>query len=119
MTDHSPRLDQIDLIVSDAAAAGVDFARLVGVEPDAIEADFAQVTVGGVTVMFSPNAMFPMNPASGTILHIRVDDPDADAIRLSGLGAEIILGPVETDWGTQALYVQGPGAVLDFYRRVD
>jgi uncharacterized glyoxalase superfamily protein PhnB len=115
VSESQPRLDQIDLIVPDAAAAGVEFARLVGVEANVIEANFAEITVGAVTVMFSPNAMFALPGATGTILHLKVPDPDAEAQRLRGLGAEIILGPVDTDWGTRALYVQGPGAVIDFY----
>ena len=115
MPDRRPALDQIDLIVPDAAAAGAEFATLVGVEANVIEENYAEITVGGVTVMFSSTAMFPMPAAGGSILHIKVEDPDAEARRLRALAAEIILGPVDTDWGTRALYVQGPGAVLDFY----
>jgi hypothetical protein len=116
MPDRRPALDQIDLIVPDAAAAGAEFATLVGVEANVIEENFAEITVAGITVMFSSTAMFPIPVAGGgVILHIRVEDPDVEARRLRGLAAEIILGPVDTDWGTRALYVQGPGAVLDFY----
>jgi predicted enzyme related to lactoylglutathione lyase len=109
---------QISLIHQDAGVAGRDFAALLGVEPDHVEAGFAQVTVGGFCVSFSPTAPVPMAPSAGVILHIEVPDLEAEHARLREAGATILLEPTDTERGTRELYIEAPGAVVGLFTRI-
>lgn len=110
-------LPQIDLITGDV----VDWARrmstLFGTEPDEVGERFAQLTVGGMILMLSPDALVPMSPASGVILHVEIG-PDVDPRRRAAeAGMRVLHGPVDTDWGTSSTLVAGPhGVVIDLYR---
>ena len=69
-----------------------------------------------VTVLCYPKSFDSFgNFQSGIILHIEVEDVDQNQKRLKEIGAEILHGPCETDWGTESLLVKGPaGLVIDF-----
>ena len=111
-------LDKIDLIVGDVAAAAAFFADVLGLPLPLSEARFAEVDVGaGRSIMLSPDAMVPTQPARGVILHFRVDDLDEALERARSLGARVLLEPVTTDWGWESAMLAGPeGIVVDLYR---
>jgi catechol 2,3-dioxygenase-like lactoylglutathione lyase family enzyme len=111
------QLKQLDLIVRDVPAGTAFFTSLLGVEPRVAEDRFAEFDLGGFTLMLSPDAMVPIAPARGVILHIEVDDLEQATERAEGAGAEFLLGPLTTDWGTRSVLVQGPeNVVVDLYQ---
>ena len=111
-------LNQLDIIVSDVPQVCADLERLLDKKSDYIDDGFAQFTIGSHCLMLSQNHLIPLEDfQSGIILHIEVEDLNQNYQRLKELGAEILYGPVVTDWGTESLLVKGPaGLVLDFYR---
>ncbi len=111
-------LDKIDLIVNDVPAASAFFADTLGLRLVISEDRFAEVDVGaGRTLMLSPDAMVPTEPARGVILHFRIDDVDEAVARARAHGATVLLEPMTTDWGWRSAMVAGPeGTMIDLYR---
>ena len=111
-------LNQLDIIVSDVPKACADLERILDKKSDYVDEGFAQFTIGSHCLMLSQNHLIPLeNFQSGIILHVEVEDVEQNYQRLKELGAEILYGPVVTDWGTESLLVKGPaGLVIDFYR---
>ena len=111
-------LNQLDIIVSDVPQVCADLERILDKKSDYVDEGFAQFTVGSHCLMLSQNHLVPLgNFQSGIILHVEVEDVEQNYQRLKELGAEILYGPVVTDWGTESLLVKGPaGLVIDFYR---
>ena len=112
-------LDKMDLIVSDVRGAAAFFADALGLRLTANEVRFAEVDVGaGRTIMLSPDAMVPTEPARGVILHFRVEDVHKAVERARSRGATVLLEPVTTDWGWESAMLAGPGGVvIDLYRK--
>ncbi|MFB6722972.1 hypothetical protein ACFCV3_22525 [Kribbella sp. NPDC056345] len=46
------------------------------------------------------------------ILHQYVDDVETAVSRAVDAGAELLAGPLRTDWGTEAAYLRGPGQLI-------
>ena len=111
-------LHQLDIIVSDVPQVCADLERILDKKSDYVDEGFAQFTIGSHCLMLSQNHLIPLeNFQSGIILHVEVEDVEQNYQRLKELGAEILYGPVVTDWGTESLLVKGPaGLVIDFYR---
>ena len=111
-------LNQLDIIVSDVPQVCVDLERILDKKADYVDDSFAQFTIGSHCLMLSEKHLIPLEDfQTGIILHIEVEDVDQNYRRLKELGAEILYGPVVTDWGTESLLVKGPsGLVIDFYR---
>ena len=111
-------LNQLDIIVSEVPQVCADLERILDKKSDYVDDGFAQFTIGSHCLMLSQNHLIPLEDfQSGIILHIEVEDVDQNYRRLKELGAEILYGPVVTDWGTESLLVKGPaGLVIDFYR---
>ena len=111
-------LNQLDIIVSDVPQVCAELECILDKKADYVDNSFAQFTIGSHCLMFSQSHLIPLeNFQSGIILHIEVEDVDQNYKRLKELGAEILHGPVVTDWGTESLLVSGPaGLVIDFYR---
>ena len=111
-------LNQLDIIVSDVPQVCADLERILDKKSDYVDEGFAQFTIGSHCLMLSQNHLIPLNNfQSGIILHVEVEDVEQNYQRLKELGAEILYGPVVTDWGTESLLVKGPaGLVIDFYR---
>ena len=111
-------LNQLDIIVSNVSQVCGDLERILDKKADYVDDGFAQFTIGSHCLMLSQNHLIPLEDfQTGIILHIEVEDVDQNYRRLKELGAEILYGPVVTDWGTESLLVKGPaGLVLDFYR---
>ena len=111
-------LNQLDIIVSDVPQVCADLELTLDKQADYADQGFAQFTIGSHCLMLSQNHLVPLEEfQSGIIIHIEVEDVDQNYQRLKELGAEILHGPVVTDWGTESLLVKGPaGLVIDFYR---
>ena len=111
-------LNQLDIIVSDVPQVCADLERILNKKADYVDDSFAQFTIGSHCLMLSEKHLISLeNFQSGIILHIEVEDVEQNYQRLKDLGAEILHGPSETDWGTESLLVKGPaGLVIDFYR---
>ncbi len=114
-------LDKIDLIVGDVPTAAAFFGDVLGLRLLADESRFAEIEIGeGRTLMLSPDAMVPTQPAQGVILHFRVDDVAAAVGRARSYGATVLLELMTTEWGWESALVAGPeGIVVDLYRSVD
>ena len=111
-------LNQLDIIVSNVSQVCADLELILDKKADYVDDGFAQFTIGSHCLMLSQNHLIPLEDfRTGIILHIEVEDVDQNYRRLKELGAEILYGPVVTDWGTESLLVKGPaGLVIDFYR---
>jgi predicted enzyme related to lactoylglutathione lyase len=112
-----PALNSIDLIVSDVPRA-VAFFREVAALGVLQEFDrFAELDAGNIKILLSPDALVPVAPAAGVIIHLHEPDLAAAAKRATRFGATVLRGPLTTDWGTESLLVQGPESiVVDFHR---
>ncbi len=112
------KLNQTDLIVTNVEEATRLIEQLLDMKADFSDKNFAQFTVGEHSLMLSHDALVPMETVkSGTILHFEVEDVDAAYERLKQSGAKILHDPLNTDWGTYSLLVEGPDAVVfDFYK---
>lgn len=109
----------IDLIVSDVPAAAAFFRDIVGLPLRVDEERFAEVDAGTILVMLSPNALVPVEPARGVILHIAVDDVQGAYSDACGRGATSLMPPTVTDWGTESAMIVGPdGIVVDLFKPV-
>lgn len=112
------KLNQTDLIVTDVEEATHMIELLLDIKADFSDENFAQFTVGEHSLMLSRDALVPMDTIkSGTILHFEVEDVDDVAERMKVRRQKILNGPVNTDWGTYSLLVEGPDKVVfDFYK---
>lgn len=111
--------DNLDLIVRDVPAAVDFFENVVGLTVRVSDENFAELESGEVTIMLSPAALIPVNPAAGIILHFQVNSTNEALDRAVKYGADILHGPTVTDWGTESLLIAGPEEiVIDLYRWV-
>lgn len=111
------RLDQIDLIVRDVPAATAFFRDVLGLTPNVAEERFAELVSGSTTIILSPEAMVPTEPAVGIILHFRVEDVAEALERARRAGATVPRATAPTDWGTESAMIGGPERiVVDLYR---
>jgi predicted enzyme related to lactoylglutathione lyase len=112
-----PALTSIDLIVTDIPHAVAFFRDVVGLTVLQEFERFAELDAGDIHLLLSPDALVPVTPASGNILHFQEADLAAAGKRATRFGATILRGPQATDWGTVSLLVQGPESiVVDFHR---
>ncbi len=110
-------LPSIDLIVNDVPRAVAFFRDVVGLTVLQEFDRFGELDAGAVRILLSPDALVPVAPAAGIILHFKDADLAAAGKRASRFGAKILGGPLTTDWGTESLFVQGPESiVVDFHR---
>ena len=69
--------------------------------------------------MLSPDALIPIQPASGIILHIQVEDVRAALEHARTQLAQVLLELVQTDWGTASAMIAGTeGIIIDFYKPI-
>lgn len=112
-----PSLQSIDLIVTDVPRAVAFFRDVVGAAVLQSYARFAELETQSIKLLLSPDALTPMPPAQGVILHFEEGDLSAAITRTRSFGGAVLSGPLKTDWGTESVLVQGPeGVVVDFFR---
>jgi uncharacterized glyoxalase superfamily protein PhnB len=102
----------IDVQVEDVSGATKLLADAYGWRVLSDDANFGELDAGGVRVMLSREAMVPWETLGGVILHEYVDDVARAVERAVAAGAELLAGPLTTDWGTEAAYLKGPGALI-------
>jgi catechol 2,3-dioxygenase-like lactoylglutathione lyase family enzyme len=112
-----PTLHSIDLIVRDVPRAVAFFRDVVGVTVVQQFERFAELEAQSVKLLLSPDALVPVAPVAGTILHFEETDLASAMARAQSFGSDIVSGPLKTDWGTESVLVQGPeGVLVDFFR---
>lgn len=102
----------IDIQVDDIPAAVELLSHAYGWRVLSDDPGFGELDAGGLRIMLSREAMVPWGKADGVILHHYVDDVAAAVGRAVTAGAELLAGPLRTDWGTEAAYLRGPGALV-------
>jgi predicted enzyme related to lactoylglutathione lyase len=102
----------IDLQVDDVSAAVKLLSNAYGWKVTSDDPGFGELMAGDLRIMLSVDAMVPWGSTDGVILHEYVDDVPAAVERAVAAGAELLLGPLTTDWGTEAAYLRGPGNLV-------
>ncbi|REJ05513.1 hypothetical protein DY023_09740 [Microbacterium bovistercoris] len=102
----------IDLQVDDVTTATKLLSAAYGWAVLTDDPNFGELDAGGIRVMLSRDAMVPWGALDGLILHHYVDDVTAAVARAVTAGAELLSGPLMTDWGTEAAYLRGPGGLI-------
>ncbi len=116
------KLATIDLTAKDVPSATAFFRDVVGLEVREVEVyeRFAELGAETITLMPSPDAMVPVKPAKGVILHFEAEDVSKPAARAKEHGATILMAPCNTDWGWESRLITGPeGIIVDCYRPLD
>ncbi len=109
--------NQIDLIVRDVPTAARFFRDIVGLTLRVDDPHFAELDGQTITIMLSSDALVPVQPASGIILHIQVEDVRAALEQALAHQDRVLLEPIHTDWGTESAIIAGPeGIAIDFYQ---
>lgn len=102
----------IDIQVDDVSAATSLLTKAYGWRVLTDDPNFGELDAGGIRIMLSRDAMVPWGALGGLILHHYVDDVAAAVSRAVSAGAELVSGPLRTDWGTEAAYLRGPGGLI-------
>lgn len=102
----------IDLQVDDVPSATKMLSEAYGWQVLSDDDNFGELDAGGLRVMLSRDAMVPWGNLDGVILHHYVEDVAEAVARAVAAGAELLLGPLTTDWGTEAAYLKGPGQLI-------
>jgi len=82
---------------------------------------YAEVELGDTTAILTPPPTDPPGAstpqARGVIVKLEVPDVAAAVDELRARGANILLEPVLTEWGTESAFVAGPDAcVIELFR---
>lgn len=109
----------IDLQVDDVPSATRLLAAAHGWRILTDDPNFGELDAGGLRVMLSRDAMIPWGTLDGVILHQEVEDVGAAVERAVAAGAELLSGPLSTDWGTEEAYLRGRGRLIVDVRRTD
>ncbi len=102
----------IDIQVDDVWSATALLAHAYGWPILADDENFGELDAGGLRVMLSRDAMVPWGKLGGVIVHHYVDDVAGAVTQAVAAGAELLSGPLRTDWGTEAAYLKGPGQLI-------
>jgi len=95
------------------------FPGVLGLEVSGNAGDgYAEVKAGAITIALHTGAMVDdFGAHGGTLLQFRSDDVRADIEEIRGRGGNVVLEPVDTDWGTTSAYVAGPhGVLVELYK---
>ncbi len=107
----------IDIQVEDVEASMRLLSEGYGWQVVTADPNFGELDAGGVRIMLSREAMVPWGNTDGVILHHSVKDVAEAVDTAVKAGAELLNGPVRTDWGTEAAYLRGPGnLIVDVFR---
>lgn len=71
-----------------------------------------ELDAGGLRVRLTTVGLMPWSPVSGVVVHQAVDDVDKAVQRAVEAGAELLLGPMTTRWGTEEAHLGGPGSLV-------
>jgi predicted enzyme related to lactoylglutathione lyase len=76
--------------------------------PDDGPAFFIGLTVGDSAIGIVADGAVPTGRSGRILLSIEVDDVDAQAARLAGLGGRVTGGPTDMPWGQRVLHLEDP-----------
>lgn len=109
----------IDLQVDDVSSATKLLAEAYGWQVLSDDDNFGELDAGGLRVMLSREAMVRWGKLDGVVLHHYVEGVAEAVARAVAAGAELVHGPLTTDWGTESAYLKGPGhLIVDVCRNV-
>jgi predicted enzyme related to lactoylglutathione lyase len=95
------------------------FAGVLGLEISGTASEgYAEVKAGAMTIALHTGAMVDdFGRLGGTLLQFSSDDVRADIEEIRRRGGNVVLEPIETDWGTTSAYVAGPhGVLVELYK---
>ncbi len=119
------RVGYVILYVSDLAASIAFYRDVVGLPFKFEDAGYAEFATEGTRfalyerrrAAWLTNCEVTPGPAAEMVFV--VDDVDAEARRLAGLGARILSGPADRPWGHRTLHVADPdGFVVEFAQQI-
>ncbi|MEU4290170.1 VOC family protein [Kribbella sp. NPDC026596] len=109
------------LYVEDLEASVGFYRDVVGLEYKFTDAGYAEFEAGGVRFGLYERRRAEwltgraVSPGAGGEIVVMVDDVDAWAERLAGLGAPVLSGPADRPWGHRTVHVADPdGFVVEF-----
>jgi lactoylglutathione lyase len=110
------------ILYVDDLAASVGFYRdVVGLEYKFTDAGYAEFGAGGVRFALYERRRAEwltgrdVTPGAGGEVVVMVEDVDACAERLAGLGVVVLSGPADRPWGHRTVHVADPdGFVVEF-----
>ena len=109
------------LYVEDLEASVGFYRDVVGLEYTFTDAGYAEFEAGGVRFGLYERRRAEwltgraVSPGAGGEIVVMVDDVDAWAERLAGLGVPVLSGPADRPWGHRTVHVADPdGFVVEF-----
>lgn len=105
-------VDAISVIVPDVPAAARFLSDAFGWKLGDVFDNFAELDTGKLRVWLSGKAAVETGTVDGLTLHQIVDDVDAAAEVAKSHGAQLVFGPVDTDYGMRSAVFKGPGMLL-------
>lgn len=119
------RVDYVILYVADLEASISFYRDVVGLPFKFAESGYAEFATEGTKFSLFERANVPgligreATPGGGAEVAFFVDDPDAEAERLRGLGIEILSGPIDRPWNQRTLHFADPdGHVVEFAKEL-
>jgi lactoylglutathione lyase len=116
-----PRLGHVILYAADLAASTAFYRDVVGLEHRFTEAGYAEFATGATRFALYERRRAewltggPVRPGPAGELVLLVEDVDAVATRLRGLGVRLLAAPADRPWGHRTLHVADPdGFVVEF-----
>jgi predicted enzyme related to lactoylglutathione lyase len=105
-------VEAISIVVPDVPEAARFLASAFGWKLGDVFDNFAEVDTGKLRLWLSGNAAVETGAVDGLTLHHVVDDVDAVAEVAKANGAQLVFGPVDTDYGMRSAVFKGPGMLL-------
>lgn len=119
------RVGYVILYVADLGASIAFYRDVVGLRLKFEDAGYAEfATLGTRFALYeSRRAAWltnsPVSPGPAAEVVFVVDDVDAEARRLAGLGVRVLSGPADRPWGHRTLHVADPdGFVVEFAQEI-
>ena len=105
-------VDAISVIVPDVPEAARFLSDAFGWKLGDVFDNFAELDTGKLRLWLSGNAAVETGTVDGLTLHHIVDDVDAVTAIAKSHGAQLVFGPVDTDYGMRSAVFKGPGMLL-------
>jgi catechol 2,3-dioxygenase-like lactoylglutathione lyase family enzyme len=105
-------VDAISVIVPDVPGAARFLSDAFGWRLGDVFDNFAELDTGKLRLWLSGNAAVETGMVDGLTLHHVVDDVDAVVEVAKSHGAQLVFGPVDTDYGMRSAVFRGPGMLL-------